>query len=258
MLLDNTAPDPAPVSSSNSPEATKLLSTILYASCSFFLLDLHVERLRQSTRRLGWVMPDEMEMQRALYGAIMGRAHLTLRLRLTMARDGKFEVEVTEIAVPKNLLGPFADGEPNHIGDLGRDSHESSQPWTVFVDTHCTRTKDLLPLIENKTTSRSHYTEPMTRCRAAIKDCQEVLLYNEREEVTEGTITNVIFRRGGRYVTPSASCGLLDGVVRRSLLDRGKIHESIIHKDDLIDGELLHLCNAVRGVFPAMLRLGPT
>jgi para-aminobenzoate synthetase/4-amino-4-deoxychorismate lyase len=49
------------------------------------------------------------------------------------------------------------------------------------------------------------------------KGLMDVIFMNERQEVTEGAISNVIIERNGRFVTPPVTCGLLNGVYRRHL-----------------------------------------
>ena len=182
----------------------------------------------------------------------MGKAHLTLRLRLTLDKEAETEVEVSEMTVQKSLMGPFSSGTPLQFpGSV----ISSGEPWTLTLDTEPTPTMSLLALIENKTTSRSHYEMPMQRRQRSLKKREEVLLYNERGEVTEGTITNVLFLRSGTWVTPDCRSGLLNGVVRQSLLEAKKIEERLIKKEELVNGETVMMCNGVRGVFPATLVL---
>ncbi len=50
----------------------------------------------------------------------------------------------------------------------------------------------------HKTTRRETYD----RAKAARPDCDDVLLWNERSEITETTIGNVVARLDGRLVTP--------------------------------------------------------
>lgn len=211
-------------------------------------------RIRDSAARLGWCVPDEQLLQGKLYQAILGQAHLTLRLRLTVDRSGKVEIGVIETTVQKNLLGPFS----NQAGLQSRGPvvtpRYHSEEWTLLLDTKSTPVEQLRPLIENKTTSRAHYVDPMSRTGASLSSHQEVLLYNGQDEVTEGTITNVIFKRDGNWVTPKLTCGLLGGVMRSHLLTQGKITEAVIKKQDLVDGEEVLLCNAVRGVLRATMR----
>ncbi len=54
--------------------------------------------------------------------------------------------------------------------------------------------------------------------RAALMDADELIFQNSRGEICEGTASNIFFVSGGRLFTPSVSCGLLPGIVRRFVL----------------------------------------
>jgi para-aminobenzoate synthetase / 4-amino-4-deoxychorismate lyase len=58
-----------------------------------------------------------------------------------------------------------------------------------------------------KTTDRLRYD----RRRARRPDADDVLLINDRGEVTESTIANVVVRLDGRCWTPPLASGLLPG-----------------------------------------------
>ena len=66
--------------------------------------------------------------------------------------------------------------------------------------------------------------------------CDEVIFLNERGEVAEGSRSNVFVRRGGVLLTPPLSAGILDGCLRRELLDQGKCREAVLGPDDLQEG----------------------
>ena len=62
----------------------------------------------------------------------------------------------------------------------------------------------------HKTTSRQIYLRAMESCRG----CDDVILSNERGEITESTIGNLVIEIDGRLLTPRLECGLLPGVFR--------------------------------------------
>ena len=102
--------------------------------------------------------------------------------------------------------------------------------------------------IWHKTTRRTAYA-----AFSPQPGCFDTLLYNVQGEVTEFTIGNVVAEIGGRWLTPPVSAGLLPGVMRQSLLDAGRIHESVISLDDLQHATQLALINSVRGWLPVEL-----
>ncbi|MBN1779658.1 aminodeoxychorismate synthase component I [bacterium] len=94
----------------------------------------------------------------------------------------------------------------------------------------------------HKTTIRTPYDQALTE----KGDAEDVILWNERDEITEASSSNIVVRFGEKLVTPPVSCGLLAGTRRAELLEQNRIHESLIKKQDLDRAEAFFLINAVR------------
>lgn len=97
----------------------------------------------------------------------------------------------------------------------------------------------------HKTTHRLAYT----RALASRPGYSDVILYNEREELTESTRANLVLKMDGNLYTPPVQCGLLAGTLRRKMLRSGEIKERIIHKAELERAEAIYLVNSVRGMY---------
>lgn len=110
-------------------------------------------------------------------------------------------------------------------------------------------------LLRHKTLWRFAYDA--ARQRMLGPDCPEifdVVLYNERREVTETSIANIAVEvEDGTWRTPPISCGLLPGVMRDALLAEGKLQESVLTVEELraaVSKGLRIICyNSVRGVY---------
>ncbi|KAL1499623.1 hypothetical protein AB1Y20_011822 [Prymnesium parvum] len=114
--------------------------------------------------------------------------------------------------------------------------------------------------VRYKTTERGVYDAARRRVGEAVDD---VLLWNERGEVTEASIANfAVEREEGVWVTPPQSCGLLAGVMREQLLEGssdaeaegGVLKEEVVSVAELKrlvlgEGRRLIGFNALRGVF---------
>ena len=140
-------------------------------------------------------------------------------MRLLLGQDGAISVE----AVPLSA-GVGALREPLRVG-LAKTAVDSGSVW-----------------LYHKTTRRQVYDD----ARAASPGYDELLLWNERGEVTEACSANVVMQLDGKLVTPPQRSGLLAGTMRERLLRNGRIQESIITLDDLQRGESLWLINSVR------------
>jgi para-aminobenzoate synthetase/4-amino-4-deoxychorismate lyase len=101
----------------------------------------------------------------------------------------------------------------------------------------------------HKTTRRA----PYERRRERRPEVDDVLLVNDRGEVTESTIANLAVRMQGRWVTPPTDAGLLPGTYRAVLLREGTLAERTITLEDLRAAEELALVSSVRGWRPAEL-----
>ncbi|WP_248306373.1 aminodeoxychorismate synthase component I [Devosia oryzisoli] len=104
--------------------------------------------------------------------------------------------------------------------------------------------------LAHKTTNRAFYDEPRQRAHAAL-GVDEVVFRNERDELTEGSITSVFLEREGRLLTPPPASGLLPGTLRAQLLDEGKAEERVLTLADLSQAEAIWLGNSVRGLIRA-------
>ena len=76
-------------------------------------------------------------------------------------------------------------------------------------------------------------------------------MWNADGEVMEGSLTNVYFERGGRWVTPPLSSGCQAGTVRRYLLEKGMVVEEAVKMAEVALGETILLSNGVRGIWAA-------
>ena len=81
----------------------------------------------------------------------------------------------------------------------------------------------------------------------------DVILWNERGEVTEATIANVVAEIDGVRYTPPLSCGLLGGTFRGELLGSGQIRERVLIRADVSGASRLWLINSVREWVDAVL-----
>lgn len=76
----------------------------------------------------------------------------------------------------------------------------------------------------------------------------DFIFLNEREEITEGSITNLFIEEKEKLYTPPLQCGVLPGIYRNDVLRTNpEAVEKIIKIDDLLNADALYLCNSVRG-----------
>jgi para-aminobenzoate synthetase / 4-amino-4-deoxychorismate lyase len=75
---------------------------------------------------------------------------------------------------------------------------------------------------------------------------EDVIFWNERGEITESRIANVVVEIDGELYTPPISSGLLPGTFRAQLLEEGLIKERVITIEELQSVKEFFLINSVR------------
>ncbi|MDO8752990.1 MAG: aminodeoxychorismate synthase component I [Anaerolineales bacterium] len=111
----------------------------------------------------------------------------------------------------------------------------------------------------HKTTRREIYPSP--RAQDAVhggEGIDDLLLFNERDELTEFTIGNLVVEIDGEFFTPPLACGLLAGTFRSHLLETNQIKERVIHKDELSKCSKVFLVNSVRRWVEVEIQKEPT
>ncbi|MGH9740112.1 MAG: aminodeoxychorismate synthase component I [Candidatus Acidiferrales bacterium] len=203
----------------------RLIETF-YWDRSYHFVREHLARLRDSARYWGFHFS-----QTAIAAALQGAAHAfpagPRRVRLTLSREG--EIELTNGAYATERFGRV------------RISNQKVSSADRFL--------------YHKTTHRALYEAELAAARKRGLD--DVLFFNERGELTEGTIHNVFVVKRGIWRTPQLTCGLLPGVFRdRILKTRQDSREAILKLEDLERADSIYLCNSVRGAYPVVLEGG--
>jgi len=195
----------------------QLLESLLWTpEAGYALRSEHLRRLADSAEYFGYAV-DLAEVERRLDGLAVGLGAPS-KVRLLVGPDGAVQVEAR----------PLAEGalpQPLRVG-LARAPVASGDVW-----------------LYHKTTRRDAYAA----ARASRPDCDEVILWNERGELTEATTSNVVLEVDGGLWTPPISAGLLAGTLRARLLAEGAIAERTLTPDDLARAGRVWLINSVRG-----------
>jgi para-aminobenzoate synthetase/4-amino-4-deoxychorismate lyase len=89
--------------------------------------------------------------------------------------------------------------------------------------------------------------------RAARPGCDDVILWNERGEITESCSANVVIDLDGERITPPLESGLLGGTFRASLIDQKQIVERVVPIELLRAARRVYLINSVRKWMDAVL-----
>ena len=200
------------------PPAFDLLETILWTpERKFWLLSYHLRRLRQSAEYFGFKL-DSGQVRRQLAQCASALPGLPHRVRLLVSKSGA-------VSVTASSVEPGSSGFP--------DITLAARPVDAAN-----------PLLYHKTTCRQIYQDALK----LVPGAADVLLYNQKGEITESTIANIAVDLRGRLCTPPVRCGLLPGTLRAFLLERGDIVEKAVTVEQLASCRRIFLLNGVRGM----------
>jgi hypothetical protein len=226
----------------------------------FYMLVYHRDRLAEAAQH--FEIPSVVEQVadgKALHSTLLQhvRSHQAsnngqdepLKLRILFSKAGTMTVDILPIPpVPLSQLFPSSFDPPNPtspphptqpkqkpfnpspltggpltLGPTDYLPKEGPSHWIVRLDTEPTPSS---PVTLLKTTARDIYNS--SRARALPKNPAEpqkveVMMYNECNELTEGSITSLYLFRGGRWVTPPV--GVPAGELNSTTLKEGQRKE---------------------------------
>lgn len=203
-------------------EDFRLIETILWRrKKGYFLLKPHLDRLSSSAEYFNFRY-DELSVKKKLKG-----------LEKQFKNDSDYRVRL--------LLG-----RAGRIGSSFSKISNGEKIEKVRFSNKKTSTKDIF--LYHKTTKRDLYDREYKKWKE--KGYFDVIFTNEKDQVTEGAISNIIIKKKGFYYTPPLECGFLDGVFRKNLLKnkRFPLREKILHREDVERADELYMVNSVRGM----------
>ncbi|MDY0292589.1 MAG: aminodeoxychorismate synthase component I [Desulfuromonadaceae bacterium] len=201
----------------------RLLETLLWEPATGFrFLEQHLQRLNLSAQRFGYPLQINSVRQR-LINAAAAQPLQRWRVRCLLAATGQLSLEF----IPQPYLGQL---RALHLV-LAREPIDSADEF-----------------FRHKTEERQRFTHMLEAARHEYgAQVDDVVLFNQRDEITETTIANIVIYQNGKWVTPPCHSGLLAGILRQILLEQGVIEEQVITVGQLRDADQIYLINSVRG-----------
>ena len=194
-----------------------LLETMLWTRDNgYYLLEYHLKRLMASVEYFGFAIT-EKQVSEYLKNVSSKIAFEQCRVRFLASRAGEMRHEVFPL-----------------------DATAVLSPVKLRMATTGVHSRNRF--LFHKTDWRDLYEQAKVAC----PDCDDVVLFNENNEITETTIANLVVRIDGTLCTPPISCGLLPGVFRQHLLDNGEIIERTILLQEFAQSEKIFRINSVR------------
>jgi para-aminobenzoate synthetase/4-amino-4-deoxychorismate lyase len=203
----------------------QLIETILWDG-DFSLLAMHLDRLESSAKYFSFPCDRGAISAQLIEASNLFRSEQRYRVRLLLNATGNATVSATEYTL-------------------------DAPTGLIRLSTHRTSSKDVF--LRHKTTQRNLYESQYAEARA--NGFEDTIFLNERDEITEGAISNIFIRQSGSLLTPPLSSGVLPGVFRRHLLETtAGADEHVLKLADLQSADAVFLCNSVRGLWQVKLR----
>lgn len=195
-------------------ESFKLYEALLWEPASgYFLLEHHLRRLAGSAVHFGFALDlDAVRVRLSERAASLPPR--PRKIRMEVSADGALMLEDVDVK-PSTPVRVALAATPVDSGD---------------------------EFLRHKTSRRGVYE----RARASRPEAGDVLLWNERRELTETSGANLVLVIDGRRLTPPVSSGLLAGTFRCHLLEHGEIEEEVLSVGSLARATQLFLINSVR------------
>ena len=178
----------------------------------------HIDRLRNAGRYFAYPFNPENLLQRIDAECQACHVEKDYRLRISISKSGDIDLCCQELTP---LSPAFCQAQ------LCLQERSLKTPFTYF-----------------KTTYRPHLTVAK----------QEKIYHNENGELLETSIGNLVLQIAGKLYTPPINLGILPGIYRQHLLEKGKVEEKVLTLEELARAEAIYGCNAVRGLYKLSLK----
>jgi len=190
----------------------RLLETMRLDDGRISLLPYHLKRVQNSSDYFGFKVDQALLLRKIREITTLHREGLH-KLRMLVDQEGNHEIEC-------KTLDEFPSALAAELADQPVDEQD--------------------PFLFHKTTHRKVYEKHQ-------KKNKMVLLWNQKGELTEFIIANLVVKFNGEFYTPPISCGLLSGTYRKQLVEEGKLKERVLRKEELEKYQEIWMINSVRG-----------
>ncbi|MBE7435636.1 MAG: aminodeoxychorismate synthase component I [Anaerolineales bacterium] len=191
-----------------------LFETMLWTpEDGYYLLDRHIARILDSAEYFSFAAEDPGKKIRQFLIGLSSGLDAPQRVKVFLNSKGEVSGEARGFQPSDKIFKVCLAGGPVNSNDR---------------------------FLFHKTTNREPYE------RAAVAGFDDVLLFNEKGELTEFTIGNLVVQMAGNLFTPPVECGLLGGTFRAELIARGEVKERVLRVQDLAGCEAVFLVNSLR------------
>ena len=212
---------------------------------TIFLLDRHLKRLLDSAAVIGLgTGPDSIDLTKACTDTLKANALQEARLRLTISRG-----EVASFPGSGSDVTPTVLVTATGYSPMPAQTYDKGFKAGVSSFRRCSQS----PLSRLKSTN--YLLSVLARAEAEADGLDESLLLNERDFITEGSISNVFFVANSGLITPPVESGILPGITRQVAMELAgalgiNVREVDIRLEDLGHFDEAFLTNSVMELIP--------
>ncbi|MBZ0178196.1 MAG: aminodeoxychorismate synthase component I [Melioribacteraceae bacterium] len=200
-----------------SSEYFEIFESMLIEENSIELIDYHLDRLRKTADHFLFIFNRQKLLDRINDDIKNLSREKRFKYKLLLSKWGECKSEITEI-------------------------EDSNDDLKIIVSE--TRTSPKENYFYFKTTQRKLYDEEYKK--AVADGFDEVIFFNNRDELTEGSISNIVLSLGDDFFTPPVDCGLLAGNYRKLMIDQNNLKEKVLTIEHLLNADEMYVINAVR------------
>lgn len=203
---------------SNFPSGEGFFETIQTHNRHPVALDPHLARARASAVRLGVAFPSDEKLERLVLETLsVGEESEYGRLRIVFSMLGKVEM-----------------------------SHESYEMWNSPA-----KVGFVSDVIVHNSTTRGIKSLPYTVNLSLLEKAKqegfdEVIRCDENGQVSEGAVSNLVFRIGGQWLTPDLSSGCLPGIIRGICIAKLGVEEAVLRSEDVGKADSAYLLSSLK------------
>ena len=190
-----------------------LISTGRVHQGKLLFLEEHMKRLQESSRYFDYPFNKEKVKKQVEDLCQSLDFDTDYRLKMSLAKDGELTFEHNQLT---GLADDFCQAR------LVEQTYPLDSPYTYF-----------------KTSYRPHIS----------LGPHEQIYYNQKKELLETSIGNLVLKIEDQLYTPPIRLGLLNGIYRQNLIANNQVTERVLTLDNLKQAQAIYGCNAVRGLY---------
>lgn len=204
-----------------------IFETVLLKDGKFILKKAHLERLFSSCEFFQFAI-DKQKIISEINNLEKKFQHGKYRVKWIIDKKSNFQFEVYDITQEWKFL------------------KDKTKRKKILISKRTIKSNNIF--LFHKTSQREFYNSEYENLDKKV--FIDKVFFNEKEELTEGCISNVFVLIENVYYTPPISSGLLNGVFREYLLKKFPklFQEKILHFQEVLKSKKIFICNSLRGI----------